>query len=185
MRIAIDIDGVICDMVAGVMPTIRRDFKSNFKKKDIYKHEINEALGVPEKAFNHTFKEAYKKGEALSAIREAPKYIEKLYKKHKITLITARPEKMNSITRNWLRLKRIKYHRLINIKRKKHLKLDTYDVFIDDHLSEIIWASKIKDLRLILFDQPWNKSYNVKKLFTRVQSWKEIHTIINEYEKRN
>jgi len=180
-NIGIDIDGVICDLVKNILFIIKHKYGISLKKSDIYKHEIHEILGLSKLSFFKVFEEALI---SLNhpVIENAPYYINKLSKKHKITIVTSRPSKFNHFTKQWLGLNKINYHKLVNIDNEKHYKLSKFDFFIDDHLSEIILASSIDGLKLILFDQPWNKSYNIKNLFTRVKNWRDIYSLIDNYK---
>lgn len=144
---------------------------------------MHEILGVSSHSFAATiFKNVLTKIDH-PVIRDAPYYINKLGKRHKIIIVTSRPKKFNRITKKWFVCNKIKYDRVVNIEKDKHAVLERFDFFIDDHLGEIILASSISRLKLLLFDQPWNKSRNIKKVFTRVKTWKEIYSIIKKYEK--
>lgn len=182
MKIGVDIDGVMCDLVSEVLRIIRKKYRVSLRKNDIYKHEICEILGVTKNEFFKVFEEALSKLEH-PAIKDAPYYINKLNKKHKVIIITSRLERFNHITKEWLTLNKIQYNQLINIETDKHTKLDKLDIFVDDNLKEIILASRIKHLKLILFDQPWNKSLNIKNLFTRARTWKEVYSLITKGKK--
>ncbi|MFC1755758.1 hypothetical protein ACFL96_20605 [Thermoproteota archaeon] len=177
MRIGIDIDGVICDLVKNILIITKEMYGFNLRKEDIYKHEIHEVLGLEKDSFGKVFVRALS---SLNhpAVKGAVTYINKLKKKHKIILVTSRPKRFNRITREWLRMNNIDYDKLVNIKSEKHTKLGGFDFFIDDHLGEIVFASRIKGLKSILFDQPWNKSFNMENSFVRVRTWRKIYSLI-------
>jgi len=139
---------------------------------------MHEILGVSSHSFAaNIFKNVLTKIDH-PVIKNAHYYINKFGERHKIVIVTARPKKFNKITKEWFKLHKIRYDKLINIEKDKHVVLEKFDFFIDDHLGEIILASSIVGLKLLLFDQPWNKSRNIKKIFTRVKTWKEIYSII-------
>lgn len=180
LKIGIDIDGVICDIMSSILPLIKTRYGTSLKKKDIYRHEIHEVLGVSERAFaTDVFKDTVIKINH-PAIKDAASYINRLYRKHTIVLVTSRPEIFNPITKKWLAKHKIKFHALINIHKHKYTVLDGFDFFIDDHLKEVIYASSVKNLNVLLFDQPWNRSFNSAGTFTRIKSWKKIYSLIEK-----
>jgi hypothetical protein len=53
------------------------------------------------------------------------------------------------------------------------------DVIVEDSLEEALeWTCKVKNV--LVYDQPWNQSLNVKGLMRRVFSWDEIYREINQ-----
>ena len=56
---------------------------------------------------------------------------------------------------------------------RKHLADVKLDLVVEDNLEDAIgWSKKVKNI--LVLGHPWNRSFNVKRLFKRVYSWKDI-----------
>lgn len=104
---------------------------------------------------------------------DAVEILSSLYRKHKLTFITARPEFCKEITIKWLNRYNIHYHNIsfVNDKLDECQKLNV-DILIDDapHYAEEFAALKKP---YILFDQPYNQHIDHESVF-RARNWKEI-----------
>jgi uncharacterized HAD superfamily protein len=60
------------------------------------------------------------------------------------------------------------------IRGKKSLAEFSVDLVVEDSLEEALELTK-KVNHVLLFDQPWNKTKNVKGLIKRVYNWSEVY----------
>ena len=174
MKIGIDIDGVIADFVSSFRVLIKEKFDLEFGYEDIREHDLYKMLGISEKEALELIISTFDYD--LNTQLDAVESIRKLSSTHEIVLVTARPEKTEEITKKWLKAKGIEYDKLIIVTEgNKHLltEKEGFDVIIDDHLKEIVrWIEKVP--LVLVYNQPWNKSLNIKNNFERVYSWKGI-----------
>ena len=88
--------------------------------------------------------------------------------------MTARPNDLIDVTKGWLEKKGIPYSKLVQLSEgEKHLAEVSLDLVVEDNLEDAIgWSQKVKNV--LVYDHPWNQSFNVKGLFKRVYDWNGI-----------
>lgn len=185
MRIGVDIDGVITDFVDGFVSLVKEKYSFIIRESDIIYHDLDLVLGIPKnEAYNLVFENLVNR---LSLIDGAKKgLIELSNAGHSIHIITARPSSLNDITVSFLKDNGIPFSSIVYLNHsEKHLCDMKLDVVIEDSLVDAInFATCDSDCVVLLFSHPWNRSINVKNLFTRVKSWGEIVFIIKDLNRR-
>ena len=182
LRIGIDIDGVIVDLVSSVLPLLSKACGRPVSHRDIYCFDIGKALNIEDKMAD-VWAQVYRgntlrfappiKGAitGLSALRE-----------HEIWLVTRRPTSTRSHTMSWLREKRIKYdHLIFDSSPNKHSVGQNFDVFVEDNLEQACAIAEACIFSLLL-DQPWNQTLILPKHCTRIEDWNAIVLYIKELE---
>lgn len=181
MQIGVDLDGVVSDFVSTFIHVVKEKYSVQLEPSQIYVHDLFLVLGITEiDAFSLVLETLSRNLDVVEGAREA---LAQLKANHKIVIITARPPQTFELTNRWLKRKRIPYNKLhYLIEGNKHQTELELDVFVDDHLREIIrFCGKVK--KLVVFDRPWNKSLNVLGLFERASSWKDVISIIESMSK--
>lgn len=181
MNLGFDIDGVISDFVAYFAVIVKKYYDLTLDEADIYCHDLDFVLGISKQERNKLVRETLL-GD-LQLIQGAKETLERLDSQgHEIVILTARFDDLNSVTRNWLQKKGIPYSRLIQSKQgKKHLAEVDLDLVVEDDLEDAIgWSKKVKNI--LVYDHPWNQSFNVKGLIKRVHSWNEIFKEVQQLE---
>lgn len=178
MKIGIDIDGVISDFVKSFIKIVKKKYNLDLREQDIYVHDLFLVLGITEEEAGELIHETLTQD--LDLIPGAKKSLNQLKREHEIYLLTARTEDLINITKNWLKRKGIPYDKLLHLreglKHQADLKLD---IIVEDNLKDAIrWLRKSKIV--IIFDHPWNRSFNVRKLFRRAYNWQEIVEVVKE-----
>lgn len=173
MKIGIDIDGVISDFVSSFRKTIKDKYGVEFGYEDIQQHDLYKILGLDEDETKKRIFETF--DHDLGFQPGAIKGIKEIFRTHEIIIITARPIEKKQITLDWLKLHDIPYHKILFLDEgeKNTVRELGFDVVIDDNLTEIIkWIGKVP--LVLVYNQPWNKSLNIKNHFERVYSWENI-----------
>ena len=99
--------------------------------------------------------------------------------------MTARSDELTEYTLNWLKQKGIVYKDIFHLTSGKKNLVDVFiDLAVEDNLEEAIELTK-KVKHVLLFDQPWNKTKNVKGLIKRVYSWSEVYEEIQKANHSN
>ena len=186
MKIAVDIDGVLLDLIGRFCNIYNKEFNTNKTAKDITRWEFFKDWKVSEELIYAIFHKAYKDSMSLPLIDEsAPRILKELNKKHHVDLVTARNidfkqyllERLNSLDIK----KGIHYRKLIHVETKPYdLKLQlNHDIIIDDNpnLVESIIVFNYKTL--LLYDQPWNQNLKENGNVKRVYNWSQIRKLIN------
>ena len=185
MKIAVDIDGVILDMVLRVCEIFNKRFNKNYSKDDVKKWEFFKDWNVSEEEIFSIFYRAYEESMTLPLIDEdAPEILKKLNDQNHVDLVTARNikyeihliERLDSLEIT----KGIHYLKLIHANSKPYdakIRLD-YNILIDDNPNLVKSAENFPDKRILLYDQPWNRHIGEIENVVRVYNWKQIGKIL-------
>ena len=181
MKIGIDIDGVLSNFVKTFIKIVKKEYFVDLREQDIYAHDLFLVLGITEEETMELIRKTLTQD--LDLMPGAKKSLNQLKSKHEIYLLTARPDDFNNLTKDWLKRKGIPYDKLIHINEgEKHQVNLELDIIVEDNLKDAIrWLNKSNEV--IIFDHPWNRSFNVKKLFIRTFNWQEIVEIVHAREK--
>jgi len=115
LHIALDLDDVVLDFVAGILDTVNRDYDANVQPSEItdwnFGQFIDEIIGKP--WFEWLEEHAWLWGEKFKPVPGAIGGIEKLRRAgHYIEIVTAKPEWAEDATWLWLAKYKPRVHRL-------------------------------------------------------------------------
>jgi len=181
MKIAIDIDGVLLDIIIVYCEIYNKRYGTNYQKKDITKWDFFKDWNITEEEAFNIFYEIYADSMSVPFIDEnAPKIMKRLNERYDVDIVSARlPEYRSSIVDklNFHNIREgIQYTELILLHHKPYdIKLkQNYDIYIDDNPNLVEPIKKLKDRTLLLFDQPWNQDSICKNNVYRVYGWEGI-----------
>ncbi len=174
MNLGFDIDGVISDFTKRFTDIIQRRYEVILTDEDMYSYDVSLVLGIPKEEVFDIVTETLKSD--LPLIPLAKETLGKLNSEgHDIYLLTARSKELIEHTIDWLKRKDIVYKRVFHLAAgKKNLADISIDLAVEDNLEEALELSR-KVKHVLLFNQPWNKTMNVKSLVKRVYDWPEIY----------
>jgi hypothetical protein len=173
MNLGFDIDGVISDFVITFAELVKKHYDLTITEADVYCHDLDLVLGISKEERNGLIRETLQEDLALNV--GASESIQKLYSNgHKVVILTARFRDLRKVTEDWLKSKGIPYSELIQLNEgEKHLADVSLDMVVEDNLEDAIgWSKKARNI--LVYDHPWNQSFNVRGLFKRVHDWNEI-----------
>ncbi|MFX1495666.1 MAG: hypothetical protein ACFFBZ_15385 [Promethearchaeota archaeon] len=185
MRIAVDIDGVLLDIMVTYCKIFNKKNKTNYQKKDVKNWEFFRDWKISEQEAYEIFYEIYEDSTLVPFIdANAPSIMEKLNKIHEVFIVTARQPKYripilkklisHNVRRN------IQYQDLILLHPKPYdIKLrESFDIYIDDNPNLVDPIKRLKGRILLLYDQPWNQNVKIERNIRRVFNWNDIHQFI-------
>lgn len=181
LNLCIDIDGTITEPYYW-LERANKYFKKNAKPKDVNCYAIHKVLGIEREDYNR-FYELY--GKALhreSAIRKgASEVINKLYDDyHEIHIVTAREQKMEGVSIEWLNSHRIPIDSISLLgctnKVGKAIELQS-DIFIEDSYDNAVQLAEA-GFEVLLIDCSYNKG-KLPPNVTRVNNWFQIARIVD------
>ena len=185
MNLGFDIDGVIADFSQALLETIMKNYGLALKKTDIYCFDLNVVLGITRSEGKQLIIEVLQKDLPLNV--GAKETLERLSQEdHNIYLLTSRYDILRDVTQSWLKEKGVPYTQLhlLNEGKKYLAKVDPLDLIVEDSLEEALgWTQKVKNV--LVYDQPWNKTLNVKNLTKRVYNWDEIYDEVQQLKAGN
>jgi uncharacterized HAD superfamily protein len=181
MNLGFDIDGVISNFTIHFVDIIQKRYGTTLSNADMYSYDINLVLGITKDEVADIVNETLKSDLPLNPL--AKETLDKLNSEgHNIYLLTARSDELIEHTLNWLKQKGIVYKDIFHLTSgKKNLVEVSIDLAVEDNLEEAVELTK-KVKHVLLFDQPWNKTKNVKGLIKRVYSWSEVYEEIQEVD---
>lgn len=187
MKIAIDIDGVLLDIIVRYCEIYNKRYGTNYQKKDITNWEFFKDWNISEEIAFKIFYEIYADSKNVPFIDDnAPKIMKKLNERYDVDIVSARlPEYRSSIV-NKLNFHDVRegiqyvelillHHKPYNIKLKQN-----YDVYVDDNPNLVEPIKQLKNRFLLLYDQPWNQESVCEENVYRVYDWNEVYQKIIE-----
>ena len=185
MRISVDIDGVLLDLIGQVCRIYNQQHNTEYSKKNVSQWEFFRDWNISEDVIYEIFNLAYQNSISTSLVDEgAPYILKKLNKTYNVDLVTARDEQYKKELLARLSSFNIKrgahYENLIHVKTKPYdVKLGlNYDLYIDDSPNLAQHLEIYENKTLLLYDQPWNQKTNEKFNIIRVKNWNQIGRIL-------
>ncbi len=175
--IVVDVDGVLCDLVASAIPVINNRYHCNLKRSDIRMFEMDRCVGVEKAHFNEIFKHLdYTRMKSIDGAAEG---LAHLANRFRIVVATSRPPELHGVTTKWLHDNGLLFDAFMSTSEEgptAKVKSDLYplaEAVIDDDLREVIAASASTRIACLL-DAPWNHSINAEQRFLRCHDWAEL-----------
>jgi len=193
MNIGVDLDDVLADFHKGWLRYYNDKYGTNFKKSDCYSYKLSDVHNVADKIVVKRIKHFYRTNifKDLEPIRGAKKAVERIKKRHKLFVITSRPNWTSDTTRTWIKKYFISSFKEVIItnqfgNKDKDSQVDKSEVCKKYRINLIIedaptFAYDVakSGKKVLLLDNPWNKDIVDHKNMKRVRSWKEIIRSLN------
>ena len=181
MKIAIDIDGVLLDIMVTYCEIFNNKYHTNYIKSDVANWEFFREWNILEKEAFNIFFSIYNDSMSVPFIdKDAPEIMKRLRECHDVFIVTARsPEYEEPITKklNFHNIRKgIHYEDLILLHHKPYdikLGLD-FDLYVDDNPNLVKPIKTMKNKMLLLYDQPWNRNLILAENVKRVFNWKDV-----------
>jgi len=189
MKIAIDIDGVLLDIMVEYCIIYNEKYGTKYTKADVTDWEFFKYWNISEKEAFEIFDIIYEDSMAVPFMDEnAPTIMEKLSKLHEVSIVTARnPKYKDPVVKklNYHNIKKgIQYRDMILLHHEPYdIKLqENFDVYVDDNPNLVESIGELKERILLLYDQPWNQNCICENNVIRVHNWKEVYLEINKLQ---
>ena len=181
MKLAIDIDGVLLDIMVTYCEIFNNKHNTDYTKEDVTSWEFFKSWDISEKEAFEIFYSIYIDSMKVPFIdNKAPEILQRLNDCHDVYIVTARsPEYKTPIIKKFRFhniFKGIHYKDLILLHHKPYdikLSLD-FDVYVDDNPNLVDSIKNMVNKKLLLYDQPWNQNLILYKNTKRVFNWKDI-----------
>ncbi len=177
LRMAIDIDGVLADLISSFLPLMNRHFGRNLEPQDITRYAFEEVAQVSAAEMNAFMRSLADSGfyQRLSLLPGAVEALSRLQGRAHLHLITSRPLILEAQTRAWLHSHNIPYHQLsFRHRTAKLLPEDHADVVVEDDRDAAAVAASLAP-RVFLLDYPYNRGgVPLPPHCLRVHNWAEI-----------
>ena len=155
-RIALDVDGVLADVMQAWLRMTNPGRLGPLSKSDMTGWDFWSRYGVKKRDFYAQLDACWNEWDSLPPTEpDLARATEVLSRMGAVDIVTARSPATNRHVRMWLKLHNISYRRSVHVA-AGHMKADLdYDVFIDD--SPVNAEAFLRNgKRVILYTQPWN-----------------------------
>jgi len=191
MKIAIDIDGVLLDVITPIMEVYNKKNGTSLKFEDFKNYDFHKTWGGTFQESVDFVNEFLEMAEYanLNPFPDSVKCVTELSKNHELIIITNRPEAVKIITEKQIHSHFPNCFELIHFtnqydKSTEHkgftkgeiLSKLNADVIVEDCLEHILDLPK--NVKGILLDRPWNQG-DLPENVTRANSWEEVLGMIN------
>jgi uncharacterized protein len=179
MKIALDVDGVLADVIVSWI-NHNNSIRPNISKNQVTDWEFWKKFDINPFDFYLELSSCWKNWESIPTTQENLSNITKnLSTLGQIDIVTARERSTDSFVKKWLDYHDISYNNYVPVI-DGPMKADLdYDVFIDD---SPLNAKKFleNNKKVILYSQPWNQHISNHKLF-RISNLSEAIKKIKSY----
>lgn len=192
MNIGIDLDDVTVKLLDGLLNYLNNKYNTNFKFEEHIQFDLDKIWKCsPEEAMKRVY-DFYSSNymELVLPIDGAINSIYKLSKKHNITFITSRPVFLKEKTNRWLKYyfphkvfpvyftNQYTFQKEARINKSDICKKLDIKLMIEDSPANTIDLVS-NNIKVLLFNRPWNSSIANTALITRVNNWKDVLKILN------
>jgi len=182
MHIGVDLDNTVLDATSSYLHFYNRASGLSYTPEDVNDFYFYRLYGWDNAEREKIY---HKYGHDIhwnsSPFPMAVEVLQELFISHQISIITARPLLFRQVTIDWLKHYGVRYHNIVFTENKLQECINSeVSLLIDDapHYAEEF--SK-KNIPVILFDQPYNKSVNIDFVY-RASNWLEVNRRINYLE---
>jgi len=178
LRIALDLDGVLADIIRPVCTLLNARYSTHLTPEQYDKWNAWEITKISKNEFLRTLDEAWFNWESIPPVED--NMAEKIATLNgRIDIVTGRTEATVPFAKEWLRTQEIAYDKFVRVESTAAKADLQYDVFIDDsaHLMTLI-AARLFGCG-VLYEQPWNRTAASMTRIYKVKRWSEIPPLLN------
>ncbi len=182
LNICIDIDGTITNPYCWV-DVANWYFGCNVTEDDVNQYEIHKVLNVKRQEYNEFYNIFGEFIHLKANIRkEAKRVIHQLNRKHNISYVTAREQKMKDVSIEWFKMNGLPTDNLYLL--GSHYKVEkakelNCDIFIEDRYENAVQLA-LAGFKVLLIDCNYNRMPNTEGII-RVSDWNQINDEIDKY----
>lgn len=177
MRIAVDVDGVLADIMSVWLDYYNRRHGSSLSKEQIERWDFWKSIGYTAERFYEELAICWREWHRVpvmeNGIAESMALLRKL---GKVDIVSAQMAREH--VRRWLEHNRILYDDYVSVARGVDKADLEYDVFIDDSPANAESIASMGRL-VLLYDQPWNRSIRDDgRYIVRVKSMEGVRIVL-------
>jgi len=178
LRIALDVDGVLADMVATLLKVYEEETGIRIRREEVDSWDFWSKYGITRQHFVQLLVKTWSRWDEIKPTEEdLSEDVKQLNEIGHVDILTQRPAKTIRYVKEWLEQHDIRYRNFTWVPLKTTKANYQYDVFIDDSprlAEELVKRNK----PMLLYSQPWNASVNETKTLRRVKSLDECVEIL-------
>lgn len=178
MRIAIDLDGVVIDLVDEMLPKLSQLAGRFISPMDIIEFDIGAALGLNGRQMDELWRwlkasGAYRRAHPVDGAVDAIMQLSQL-ETTEIFFVSSRPEDLRPESSEWLESHGLgEFPLILRPRGPKVLASDQANILIEDDPRDLHVLSQVVE-KLILLERPWNREARLPSNCLRVRSWRDV-----------
>lgn len=197
MNIYVDFDDCLCETARSFTEINKRLFGENVPYEEVKFFNLKDSFGLNDEEYEKLMVEGHL-SKTLLSYEETPNASavlnELMDQGHSVSVITGRPDSTYEDSRRWLDehgLSRAKLYFLnkygrdtfyqngsFNLELEDFYKMH-FDYAIEDSPLAFQYFEYFPNLKVMVFDRPWNQDCDLPANYLRCKSWKQIQTEIN------
>ncbi len=183
MKIALDVDGVLADIIFVWLDHYNKTNNKSLSKKDTIQWDFWKNLGYDKYRFYEDLSNCWSRWMDVPPMeQDIAIATEKLQSVGIVDIVTARDAASTKYVKEWLKHNEIKYNDYVAVMRGRDKAALDYDVFIDDSPLNIVGIAS-QGKHALLYDQPWNQSINNSGV-VRIKKLEEAVDVISDLPKK-
>jgi len=185
MKIAIDLDGVVVNLVGQMLPKLSELAGRRVSPVDIVEFDIGAALELNRRQMEELWAwlrqtDSYRRARPVEGALGAILRLKQLAGRS-ILFVTCRPEELRPETTDWLQSHGLaEFPLMFRPEGPKVLASDQAAMLIEDDPRDIHALSRLVE-RLILLERPWNRSARLPANCLRVPRWRDVVDAVSTY----
>jgi len=178
-----DIDGVVADTGKAMINIVQNDLSKKWVSvEDIIEYDITKLSWLNSHEIEHLLTkfsqpEFYYYIPPMLYAAEVTNMLRQ--KGWQITFVTARPAFLYDVTLYWLKKHQIFFNNLIISRPEEKINycVNSNECFLVEDRADLVAqiAKQMPEMKIFIYDQPWNRSINVEK---RIKTLKEIVEVL-------
>ncbi|MFA7172010.1 MAG: HAD hydrolase-like protein [Kiritimatiellia bacterium] len=202
MRIYIDFDDVLCETARALSKAAKNLFKRDVPYEQIKVFDLQHAFSLSADEIEQLMGLAHKQG-FLAQLEPVPGAVEAVKELqaagHKVTIVTGRPSDCHVGSVAWMENYGLEGVEIIYVDKYGRAPKDLpvwapqmltleqfyklrFDVAIEDAPAALDLLTALQGCRVVIFNRPWNATYQLRAEMRRCDSWDEILDIIQRIE---
>jgi len=183
MKIALDVDGVLADIIFVWLDHYNKTNNKSLTKKDTIQWDFWKNFGYDKYRFYEDLSSCWSRWTEVPPMeQDIAIATEKLQSVGIVDIVTARDAASTKYVKEWLKHNEIKYNDYVAVMRGRDKAALDYDVFIDDSPLNIVGIAS-QGKHALLYDQPWNQSINNSGV-VRIKRLEEAVNVISDLPKK-
>ena len=170
MRIALDVDGVLANLIEPLLKRYKEETGVEISVEEVDTWDFWKKHGLSKQMFMELLIKTWTRWWEIEPIEDdVEEDVERLNSLGHVDIVTQRPAKTIEYVKEWLEKNKIKYRRFTWVPPRRTKAQLSYDIYIDDS-PKLAEALNKLGKPMLLYDQPWNRSFGETRIVRRVYS---------------
>ena len=180
MRIALDVDGVLANLIEPLLRLYENETGVRISVEEVDEWDFWRKHGLSKQGFIELLIRTWARWWEIEPIEDdVAEDVEKLNQLGQVDIVTQRPAKTVSYVKEWLSKHGIRYRKFTWVPPRTTKAKFGYDIYIDDSPKLAEELNKLGK-PMLLYNQPWNRSFGETKVVRRVYSLDDCIEILED-----